>query len=111
MPHPAKHAGEGGLGGTWSPAPAQAGLNSTAAPGPYRPRENSFRPTFSCTSHVGPAAFSRRVSAGSPGGTSTQSAGGVRTSPLGARTVPGRGPGVQIIGSGMAGMVRPKPEV
>src|SRR5690606_9463098 len=67
------------------------------AAGAHTPREKTLRPFFSCTTQCSPAAFTRRVSAASPGGSSAQPSGTVSTSPLAARTVPGEGPGANVI--------------
>src|SRR5947209_1831310 len=71
-------------------------MRSTAAAGAHTPREKTFRPLRSCTAQWSPAAFTRRVNAASPGGTSTQPSGTVRTRPSAARTVFGVGPGVKV---------------
>jgi hypothetical protein len=74
-------------------ASSSARTFSTTAPGAHTPREKSFRPFFSRTVHVTPAAFTRRVSPASPGGNNTQSAGGRNTSPAAVRTDRPSGPG------------------
>jgi hypothetical protein len=60
------------------------------------PRENTFRPRLSATAQWSPASFTRRVRAASPGGSSTQPSGTVRTFPSADRTVSGVGPGVKV---------------
>src|SRR6202035_210417 len=62
----------------------------------HTPREKVFRPFFSCTTQWSPAAFTRRVRAASPGGSSAQPSGAVRIEPSTARTVFGVGPGVKV---------------
>src|SRR5262245_31942976 len=71
-------------------------MRSTVATGAHTPREKAFRPFFSCTTQWSPAALTRRVRAASPGGSSAQPSGAVRTVPSAARTVFGVGPGVQV---------------
>jgi hypothetical protein len=66
------------------------------AAGAHTPREKLFRPFFSWTIQWSPAAFTRLVRAASPGGSSAQPSGAVRTVPSAARTVLGVGPGVKV---------------
>jgi hypothetical protein len=47
------------------------------AAGAHTPRLNTLRPRFSDTTQHGPASLTRRVSAASPGGSSSQSGGAV----------------------------------
>src|SRR5262245_3631259 len=67
------------------------------AAGAHTPREKVFRPFFSCTTQCSPASFTRRLRAASPGGSSAQPSGAVRTVPSAARTVFGVGPGVTVL--------------
>src|SRR5215831_9058679 len=64
--------------------------------GAHTPLEKTFRPFFSCTTQCSPASFTRRVRAASPGGSSNQPSGAVKTRPSAARTVFGVGPGVKV---------------
>ncbi len=68
-------------------------MPSMVAAGAHTPREKTLRPFFLATAKKSPAALIRRVSAASPGGTSTLPSGTLRTSPSAARTVFGVGPG------------------
>src|SRR6218665_126695 len=68
------------------------------ASGAHTPWENTLRPFFSTTVQLGPAAFTRRVSPASPGGSSAQPAG---TERRGAHAEDGR-EGLRLMGS--AGM-------
>ena len=67
------------------------------AAGAHTPREKVFRPFFSCTTQWSPASFTPRVRAASPGGSSAQPSGAVRTVPSAARTVFGVGPGMKVL--------------
>src|SRR5437764_11601757 len=72
-------------------------MRSMVAAGAHTPREKVFRPFFSCTTQWSPASFTWRVRAASPGGSSAQPSGAVRTVPSAARTVFGVGPGVKVL--------------
>src|SRR5436190_19450123 len=64
----------------------------------HTPLEKTFRPFFSWTIQWSPEAFTRRVRAASPGDSSTQQSGTVRTRPSAVRTVFGVGPGPNVRG-------------
>ena len=68
-------------------------MRSTVASGAHTPREKFRLPCFSSTTQWSPAAFTRRVSAASPGSRSTQSSGAVITFPEASRAVRWDGPG------------------
>jgi hypothetical protein len=72
-------------------------MRSTVADEVQTPFEKTLRPTFSETAQWSPAAFTRRVRPGSPGGSNIHPCGTVRTLPSDERTVFDVGPGENVL--------------
>ena len=86
-------------------APARS-CHETPTGSPRRRTPNGFCGTPGTRRQVGPVAFTRRVRAASPGGSSSQLGGACRIWPSAVRTVRSPGPGATIrVLSGILGLV------